>query len=130
MATSCFKNFVQIVGYVWNNLATPQEKETSKWKPSEQGVSIEAQAEKISAMAVVQAAGLVEIIITRQGSTCHPAGAAGTQPLPVLRLSAAKNQEPPGAYTVYFVECPECQARGPVASSEEKTKATWIQRAK
>lgn len=32
-------------------------------------------------------------------------------------------------YTIYFVECPECQARGPVATSEEKAKASWIQRA-
>ena len=51
-------------------------------------------------------------------------------PCPFCGSAQLKIRNQPGAYTVYFVECPECQARGPVASSEEKTKATWIQRAK
>lgn len=49
-------------------------------------------------------------------------------PCPFCGAAQLKIKSQPGAYTVFFVECPECQARGPAAPSEEKAKSSWIQR--
>ena len=102
---------------------TDKEKDQQKQGKAEAAVSFGATLlGAFLGRKALQAATIGQLTTDNQTESQFP------MPCPFCGMAELKIKNQTGPYTFYFVECPECQARGPVATSEEKAKAGWSRR--